>query len=247
MRGMARNSSARAPEGTVSGKGRTPRRRGAPAGKEWVRPLKRTQRMLDNAASMLVQSVYTVVDAGCCARFPIRSTKKLIRALHHVKVAARQYAEAEGFLIEAAEAFGHAPPELVDGEAAELLEMAAERCHTVRQYIHVAVQEVLLGHTEISDGVASGELVPEDPPAPPRHRHHPASPLRPRVPGCPPAAARERSHRPPPPEAQENPAPRRGPGPPPQSPRPCSSSFFDLRSLNHRQVERKNERRGLLL
>jgi hypothetical protein len=163
MRGMARNSFARAPEGTVSGKGRTPCRREAPAGKEWVRPLKRTQRMLDNAASMLVQSVYTVLDAGCCARFPIRSAKKLIGALHHVKVAARQYAEAEGFLIEAAEAFGHAPPELLDGEAAELLEMAAERCHTVRQYIHVAVQEVLLGHTEISDGVASGELVPEDP------------------------------------------------------------------------------------
>jgi hypothetical protein len=119
--------------------------------------------MLDNAASMLVQSVHTVYDAGCCARFPIRSTKKLIRALHQVNVAARQYDEAEGLLIEATEAFGHAPPELLDGEAAELLEMATERCHTVRQYIHVAVQEVLLGHTEISDGVASGELVPEDP------------------------------------------------------------------------------------
>jgi hypothetical protein len=163
MRGMVRNSSARAPEGTASGKGRTPRRRGAPAGKEWASPLKQTHRMLDNAASMLVQSVHTVADAGCCARFPIRSTKKLIRALHQVNVAARQYAEAEGFLIEAAEAFGHAPPELLDGEAAELLEMATERCHTVRQYIHVATQEVLLGHTDISDRVASGELVPEDP------------------------------------------------------------------------------------
>lgn len=160
---MARNSSARAPEGTVSGNGRTPRRRGAPAGKEWVRPFKRTHRLLDNAASMLVQSVHTVVDAGCCARFPIRSSKKLVRALHQVTVAARQYAEAECFLIEATEAFEHAPPELLDGKAAELLEMATERCHAVRQYIHVAAQEVLLGHAEITGGVASGELVPEDP------------------------------------------------------------------------------------
>ncbi|HYC90288.1 MAG TPA: hypothetical protein VEO54_13815 [Thermoanaerobaculia bacterium] len=160
---MARNSSARAPEGTVSGNGRTPRRRGAPAGKEWVRPFKQTQRMLDNAASMLVQSVHTVADAGCCAHLPIRSTKKLIRALRQVNVATRQYAEAERFLVEATEAFAQAPPELLDGEAAELLEMATERCHTVGQYIHVAAQEVLLAHTEIFDGVASGELVPEEP------------------------------------------------------------------------------------
>lgn len=153
----------RAPEGMVSGNGRTPRRRGAPAGKEWVRPYKQAQRMLDNAASLIIQSVHTVVDAGCCARFPVRSTRKLIRAMHDVTVASRQYAEAERFLVEAAEAFGHAPPELVDGQAAELLEMAAERCHTVREYLHVAANEVLLGHTEISAGVQSGELVPEGP------------------------------------------------------------------------------------
>ncbi len=119
--------------------------------------------MLDNAASLIIQSVHTVADAGCYARFPIRSTRKLIRALHHVTVASRQYAEAERHLLEATEAFEHAPPELLDGEAAELLGMAAERCHTVRQYLHVTANEVILGHTEIYAGVESGELVPEDP------------------------------------------------------------------------------------
>ena len=66
-------------------------------------------------------------------------------------------------IAEAAEALDHTPPELRDGEAPELLEMAADRSRTVRRYIDVAVQEVLLGHAEIFDGVAAGELVPEDP------------------------------------------------------------------------------------
>jgi hypothetical protein len=119
--------------------------------------------MLDNAASMIIQSARTVADAGCCAEFPIRSTKKLIRAMHHVSVASQQYDEAERWMAEATEAFGHAPPEQLDGEAAELLEMAAERCHTVLRFLHVAATEVLLGHTEIYNGVQSGEVVPEDP------------------------------------------------------------------------------------
>ena len=160
---MARNSSARASEDTVSGKCRTPRRRGAPAGQEWVRPFKQTHRMLDNAASMILQSVHTVVEAGCCARFPIRSTRKLIRALHQVSVATKQYFEAERFLSEATEAYEQAPPELVNEEVAEMLEMASERCRTVGEYIHVAAREVYLGQTEILDSVASGEVVLEDP------------------------------------------------------------------------------------
>ena len=119
--------------------------------------------MLDNAASMIIASVHTVADAGCCADRPIRSTKKLIRALHQVTVAAKQYAQAERFVIEATEAVENAPPELLDDDAAELVEMATERCHTVQQYIYVAANEVLLGHTEIYNGVQSGELIPEDP------------------------------------------------------------------------------------
>ena len=119
--------------------------------------------MLDNAASMILQSVHTVVEAGCCARFPIRSTKKLIRALHQVSVATKQHAEAERWLGEAAEAYEHALPELVNEEVAKMFEAASERCRTVGQYLHVAAREVYLGQAEILDGVASGEVVPEDP------------------------------------------------------------------------------------
>lgn len=119
--------------------------------------------MLDDASSMIIQSVHTVIAAGCCADFPLRSTKKLIRALHHVTVASRKYAAAERYLVEVTEAVGQAPPELLDGEAAELLERAAERCRTVRQYIDVAANEILLGHQEIYARVQSGEVVPEDP------------------------------------------------------------------------------------
>lgn len=149
--------------GTVSGDCRTPRRRGAPRGQEWIRPYRQAQRILDDAASMVIASVRTVADAGCCADRPIRSTKKLIRALCHVHVAVKQYARAERYLIEAADAFDSTPPELQDGNGPELLEMAAERCQTVQHYIYVAANEVALVHTEILNAVASGELVPADP------------------------------------------------------------------------------------
>jgi hypothetical protein len=161
---MSRTRSAGAPEGTVSGICRSPRRRGeAPRGKEWVRPYKRAQRALDDAASTIISTVRRVVDAGCCASRPVQSTRILIAALRQVTVASQQYAEAKRCLDEAAEALGHTPPELQDGEAPWLLGLAADRSRTVRRYIDVAVQEVLLGHAEILNGVAAGELVPEDP------------------------------------------------------------------------------------
>lgn len=157
------SSTTFAPKGAVSGDCRTSRRRGAPPGKEWIRPHRLAQHMLDNASSMILHSVHTVIDAGCCAQTPIQSTKILIRALHHVQVASRQYAEAERYLMELAEAVEQTPPELLDDDAAESLAMATERCHTVRQYLHVATNEIILGHEEIFQGVQSGELVPEDP------------------------------------------------------------------------------------
>ena len=161
---MSRTRSAGAPEGTVSGICRRPRRRGeAPRGKEWVRPYKRAQRALDDAAGTLMSTVRRVADAGGCASRPVRSTRILTSALRLVTVASKQYAEAQRCLAEAAEALGQTPPELQDGDAPALLAMAAERGQTVRQYIYLAAQEVLLGHKEVFNGVAAGELVPEDP------------------------------------------------------------------------------------
>src|SRR3954464_4202206 len=114
---MSSSISARAPQGAgiVSGICRSPRRGEAPRGKEWIRPYKLAQRMLDNAAGMIVSSVRTVADAGGCACRPIESTKKLIRAVHQAQVAARHYARAEQYLSEAAAAFEHTPPELRSG------------------------------------------------------------------------------------------------------------------------------------
>ncbi len=161
---MSKTISKGAPEGIISGICRTSRRRGeAPRGKEWVRPYKRAQRALDNASSMLISTVHRVADAGYCASRPVRSTRILIGALRQVTVASLQYAEAQRCLAEAIDAFDHTPPELQDGDAPLLFELAAERSQTVERYIYVATQEVLLGQAEILQGVAAGELDPEDP------------------------------------------------------------------------------------
>ena len=119
--------------------------------------------MLDDAGSMLISSVRTVMDAGCCAHRPVASTRKLTAALHQAEVAARQYVAAERYLIEAAEAIDRTLPELQSGAAYELLDLAAERCKTVNHYIRVAMNEVLLGQMEIFRAVGAGEAVPEDP------------------------------------------------------------------------------------
>ncbi|HEX6098769.1 MAG TPA: hypothetical protein VF432_20810 [Thermoanaerobaculia bacterium] len=116
----------------------------------------------------------------CCVR-------KLGTALHQVSVATRQYAAAERYLSEAAEAFERALPELRSGDAPELLELAAERCAAVHHYLSVAVNEVVLGHTEIFDRVEAGELVPEDP----RHAPRAGQGARQRDAGAGPEAGRE--------------------------------------------------------
>ena len=161
---MSRTVSTGAPEGTVSGTCRSSRRRGeAPRGKEWVRPYKQAQRALDDAASMLVSTIHTVVRAGQCASRPVQSKRFLIAALRQVTVASKQHAAARHNLEETAEAMGRTPQELQSGDAAMLLELANRRCQAVLEYIYVATNEILLGNTELDHGVASGELVPEDP------------------------------------------------------------------------------------
>lgn len=148
----------------AAGTCRSSRRRGeVPRGKEWIRPYKLAQRLLDNSASLIISSVRGVMDAGGCAERPVESTRKLLRALRQAHVAAEHHAQAEQYLTAAVEAFAHVPPELRSGDAPELLERAAERCEAVQRYILVAADEVALGHAEIFQGVASGALVPEDP------------------------------------------------------------------------------------
>jgi hypothetical protein len=119
--------------------------------------------MLDDAASMLISSVRTVAEAGCCAQRPLESTRKLHAALHQANVAAKQYDEAQRYLSEATAAFVGTQPELRSGDGPELLERAAERCDAVHRYLYVAVNEVILGQKELFQGVEAGTLVPEDP------------------------------------------------------------------------------------
>jgi hypothetical protein len=161
---MANTSSMRAPKGAVGDVCRRPRGRGeAPFGLEWMRPYKRAQRALDNAASGILACVRGVFHAGRCAAKPVRSTWMLTTALKQVTAARRQADDARRDLAEAVAAFAALPPELQSAETAELLELAQERCRKIDAYIYVAVSEVLLGEVEIINGVASGEVVPEDP------------------------------------------------------------------------------------
>lgn len=161
---MARTSSARAPRGIAGGTCRPSRHRGeAPRGKEWVRPYKQAQRALDDAVSMLVSTIHTVLRAGQCASRPVQSKRILIAALRQVAVASKQHAAAKRNLDETAEAIGRTPQELQSGDAAMLLELASKRCQAVLEYIYVATNEILLGNTALDHGVVSGELVPEDP------------------------------------------------------------------------------------
>jgi hypothetical protein len=147
---MSRTFSRGTPQGVVSGTCRRPRRRGtAPRGKEWLRLYKLAGRMLDAAGSMLISSVRTVADAGCCAHRPLASTRKLTAALRQAEVAARQYAAAERYLTEAAEAIDGTLPEL-QSAAHELLGLEAERCKTVNHYIQVAIVLVAVSMTAVS-------------------------------------------------------------------------------------------------
>jgi hypothetical protein len=132
-------------------------------GPEWIRPYRRAQRALDSAASLIFSTIYAVADAERCAgRRPVRTARRLNGAVREMTVASLRLIDARRELAEASEALER-EPEQQSGDAPELMELAAERCRAVAEYIPFAVTEVVRAQVEILGGLGTGELVPEPP------------------------------------------------------------------------------------
>ena len=210
MRGMARNRLQERRKAPSAARAHS-RRRGAPAGRSGSVPSNGPSACSKRREHARPERPHRR-RRGVLRPVPIRSTKKLIRACTrgtwqrgstpsgelshrgHRGLRARAAGAADG---QAADCSSW-PPSVATPSAIHPRRRAGGP----------------LGHAEISGGVASGELVPEDPSQElsetvraAASSSAPRVPLRPRVPGCPPAAARGRSHRAHPPEAQENPLP----------------------------------------
>ncbi|HET8772962.1 MAG TPA: hypothetical protein VFP80_04195 [Thermoanaerobaculia bacterium] len=161
---MTNSGSARAPQGAAGGACRPDRRPERARGPEWVRPYKRAQRALDSAASLIFSTIHAVEDAGRCAeRRPVRTARRLNGAVREMTVASLRLIDARRQLAEASEALGR-EPEQQSGDAAELMELAVQRCRAVAEYIPFAVNEVVLAQMDILGGLRTGELVPEPQP-----------------------------------------------------------------------------------
>jgi hypothetical protein len=104
-----------------------------------------------------------VMDAGRCAkRRPIRTAQRLNAATRGMKVASLRLIDARRKLAEASEALGRDPRQQ-RGDAPELMELVAERCQKVAEYIPIALHEVIVAQVGVLGGLNSGELVPERP------------------------------------------------------------------------------------
>lgn len=157
---MTRSGSASAPKG-AGGACRPSRRPEGARGPEWVRSYKRAQRALDSAVSLIFSTVHAVVAAGRCAELhPVRTAKRLTAGVRELTVASLRHLDAQRELAAASEALGR-EPEQQNGDAPELLELAAARCRAVAEHIHIAANEVLLAQLDILGGLGTGELVPE--------------------------------------------------------------------------------------
>lgn len=159
---MTKPGSARAPKGAVGGTCRRNRRRSPSARRPgWVRPYRRAQRAIDSAASVIFSTFDTVEGAGrCVERHPLRTARRLTSAVRRMTAASLRLIDARRELAAANEALGRAP-ESQNGDAPELMELAAERCQAVATYIPIAVHEVLSAQLDVLAGLATGELVPE--------------------------------------------------------------------------------------
>jgi len=160
---MTGSGSGSAPKGATGGDCRPSRRAEGARGPEWVRPYRRAQRALDSAASLIFSTMHVVMDAGRCAeRRPIRTARRLNGAVREMKVASLRLIHARRKLAEASEALGRDPRQQC-GDAPELMELVAERCQKVAQYIPIALHEVIVAQVGVLGGLGTGELVPERP------------------------------------------------------------------------------------
>ena len=152
----------RAPrKGAVGGCRRNRRHRGERP--EWVRPYRRAQRALDASAGI----IFATFDAAMQSedgvkRRPVRCARRLNQAIRKMAHACLRVAVAARELNIARECLSRAPHEQ-SGHAPELLELVAERCQAVANYIPVAVAEAAAAQLSVLAGLESGELVPEHP------------------------------------------------------------------------------------
>jgi hypothetical protein len=159
---MTRPYSARRPKG-AAGACRSHRARKAAPRPEWVRPYRRAQRALDASAGLILAILHTIDAAGRCAeRRPIGTARSLTRAIRQMVAASRRVFDARRDLAEA-KRFLRRMPKGQTGDAPELVELAAERCRAVARAILLATSEVLVAQTDVMEGLATGELVPEHP------------------------------------------------------------------------------------
>ena len=162
---MTRPSSTRAQDAAGGTGRRDRRRREAPPEQAWVRPYKQAHRALDSAASLIFSTRYDVADAEDCAeQRPYHSVQMLTGGIRQMVVATKRHIDAKRYLAEATEALERMPEELQD-DAAELLELANERCEAVEKYIAIAASEAIAGAAAVMGGIATGELVPEKNPS----------------------------------------------------------------------------------
>ena len=157
-----RPTSAKARKG-ATGTCRNRRRRRAGGRQGWVRRYRRAQRVLDSTANQILEAMGMVLAfERSVERRPVRTCRRLTRGLRGLAAAGLKILRAQHELAEAKECLGRVP-EHAAGDAAEILELASERCQAANHWLRYALNQVLMRQMEVLAGLACGELVPEHP------------------------------------------------------------------------------------
>ena len=110
-----------------------------------------------------METITAVEEAAyCMERRPLRTARRLTRAIRQMVTASLRLFEARRELAEAQDCLDRSP-ERHTGDAQELLDLATERCRAVARGIRFAASEVVDVQRGVLAGFASGELVPEHP------------------------------------------------------------------------------------
>lgn len=154
----------RAPDNGAAGACRRHRRRRTARRPEWVSSYRRAQRALDTSANIIFSALHTAVESERCAtRRPLHTVRRLDRAVRRVTTVAHlRLLEAQRELA-AFTACLDRVPEQQRAEAAELLELAAERCQSVALHLGFAYSDAVSVQMGVLDGLDAGTLVPEHP------------------------------------------------------------------------------------
>ena len=100
--------------------------------------------------------------ADSVERRPVRTCRQLIRGTRGLAAAGRKLLGAEQALAAARECLGRLPEHEAE-EAAEIIELAAERWRAACHWLQYVLSHVALRQVEVLAGLACGELVPEHP------------------------------------------------------------------------------------